>query len=179
MAKQTLKFDDVLEPPKTVEVGGTSYRLAPDIPTEIVVLQAKLEIEQLKAQNELDALAQREIDEDNVEQVRGAIDEADEITRRMSQLEDSAKTQILTFFNDPEYRLAEVEQIPVSLSAFFNKLVPYLYGSATLESLLPGQPEGGADPTQANAKKVRAQAGTKSTKSTPKGKPKKSSSSTS
>jgi hypothetical protein len=113
MAKQTLKFDDVLEPPKTVEVGGTSYRLAPDIPTEIVVLQAKLEIEQLKAQNELDTLAQREIDEDNVEQVRGAIDEADEITRRMSQLEDSAKTQILAFFNDPEYRLAEVEQLPL------------------------------------------------------------------
>jgi hypothetical protein len=39
--------------------------------------------------------------------------------------------------------------------------------------------EAGADPTQANAKKVRAQSGTKSTKSTPKGKPKSSASASS
>lgn len=181
MAEHSLKFDDVLEPSRVIEIGGMEYGLPPDVPSEIIVLQAKMEIEQVKAQADLDALARREIDDNDVEAVRSAIDQADEITRRMTELEDRAKAKVLEFFNDPEHRRGEVAELPLPLSQFFSKLIPYLYGDANLESLLPAAREGSADPTQANARRVRAQAkagGTKST-STSRAKKKASSSSTS
>ena len=181
MPDVALKFDDVLAVPKTTEIRGKRYRFAPDLPAELAVLNMTTDIEAMKAQAELDALA-KATDEGDPQAVAAAVASAEQITQRMIEFSETVEAKVLEFFNDEEYRLEPVEKLPLSVGDFFGKLVPYLYEDVSLTDLVDRREgEGGAaaDPTQANARRVRAQGGTKNTKAPAKAKKKPSSSSTS